>query len=337
MRGVKPHQAAGSETAKSRPLTIQQKKPGGAILFYHRVAMLSPDPHALCIAPDLFRAHMRHLRDHYKLLALNDLVAGMKNQELPERAIAVTLDDGYLDALEVAAPVLEELGIPATFFISTDRLHEEHETWQDTLIRSLFSDALLPHSLSISYKGRTLLFPTFTYGERKKALEEINALCWNLSFEGRSEIIASVCRWSGLDFTPRKTHRLITAAEVCRLADRRGISIGCHGIHHLCLPAQPLPIQQREVVESKYNLESLLKKPVGSFSYPYGVFDHQAEAVVRSAGFDSAFTTREGLIYPGDNLWRLARNEVGAWPLSRFSDWLHRIFSLDGNATTDQK
>jgi glycosyltransferase involved in cell wall biosynthesis/SAM-dependent methyltransferase len=172
VRGVKPHQAAGSETAKSRPLTIQQKKPGGAILFYHRVAMLSPDPHALCIAPDLFRAHMRHLRDHYKLLALNDLVAGMKNQELPERAIAVTLDDGYLDALEVAAPVLEELGIPATFFISTDRLHEEHETWQDTLIRSLFSDALLPHSLSISYKGRTLLFPTFTYGERKKPLRK---------------------------------------------------------------------------------------------------------------------------------------------------------------------
>ncbi len=327
VRGVKPHPMNGSETASPRPLPIQSKRPGGAILFYHRIAALAPDPHALCIAPDLFRAHMCHLRDHYRLLSLNDLVAGMKNGELPERALAVTLDDGYLDALDNAAPILVELGVPATFFVSTDRLHEQHETWLDTLVHILFSDELLPHSLTISYKGRTLVLPTTAISERTKAFEEINKLCWNLSFEDRTEIIAGVYSWSGLDLHARNTHQLMTADEILRLSEKPGLSIGCHGIHHLCLPAQPLPIQQRETVESKYVLESLLKKSVNAFAYPYGVYDHRTEAVVRSAGFDSAFTTREGIIYPGDNLWRLARNEAGAWPLSRFSDWLHKIFS----------
>lgn len=327
VRGVKPHQVAGFETASPSPLLIQSKRPGGAILFYHRIAALAPDPHALCIAPDLFRAHMCHLRDRYRLLSLNELVAGMKNGGLPERALAVTLDDGYLDALDNAAPILVELGIPATFFVSTDRLHEQHETWEDTLVHILFSGASIPSFLNISYKGRTRVHPTATIGERTNAFKQINELCWNLSFEDRSEIICGVCRWSGLKLHARNTHRLMTADEVLRLSEKPGLSIGCHGIHHLCLPVQPLPIQQREVVESKYVLESLLNKSVHAFAYPYGEYDHKSEAVVRSAGFDSAFITRQGMIYPGDNLWRLARNEACAWPLSQFSDWLHQIFS----------
>jgi peptidoglycan/xylan/chitin deacetylase (PgdA/CDA1 family)/glycosyltransferase involved in cell wall biosynthesis len=327
VRGVKPYPAIAPEASKQNMSLIGQKRPGGAILFYHRIASLTPDPHALCIAPDLFRAQMCYLREHYRPLALNDLVAGMKNGELPERALAITLDDGYLDALDNAAPILVELGIPATFFVSTDRLHEMHETWQDTLVYVLFSEALLPPFLTIVFKGRTLILPTATINERTKAFEKINELCWDLSFEGRNEIVANVCRWSGLDFHARNTHRLMTADEVRLLSEKPGCSTGCHGIHHLCLPAQPLPIQQREVLESKYVLESLLKKSVDVFSYPYGVYDHKTEAVVHTAGFDSALTTRGGMIYPGDNPLCLARNEAGALPLSEFSDWLHKIFS----------
>ena len=121
----------------------------------------------------------------------------------------------------------------------------------------------------------------------------------------------------------------MTADEIRRLSEKPGLSIGCHGIHHLCLPAQPLPIQQREVVESKYILESLVKKPVGAFSYPYGVNDEQTAAVVRSAGFDLAVTTREGLVHRTDPRWRLARNEVKAWAPDRFAEWVRGIFEAN--------
>jgi peptidoglycan/xylan/chitin deacetylase (PgdA/CDA1 family) len=45
---------------------------------------------------------------------------------LPERAVAVTLDDGYLDALTTAAPAFQD-GRAATFFVNSERLDEEHE------------------------------------------------------------------------------------------------------------------------------------------------------------------------------------------------------------------
>jgi peptidoglycan/xylan/chitin deacetylase (PgdA/CDA1 family)/glycosyltransferase involved in cell wall biosynthesis len=327
VRGVKPHPAVDLVAAQPCRTQIPHKRPGGAILFYHRVAKLAPDPHALCISPDLFREHMCHLRDHYRPLALHDLASSIKNGGPPERAIAVTLDDGYLDALDNAAPILVELGIPATFFVSTDRLHEQHENWEDILAQILLAETRIPPSLNVPFKERMLVLPTATVSERTKAFKQINEMCWDLSFENRNEIVAVICRWSGLEFHARNTHRLMTADEILRLSEYPHLSIGCHGIHHLCLPAQPLAIQQREVEESKFVLESLLKRPVDMFSYPYGVSDHRTEAVVRSAGFTFAFTTCEGVIYPGDNSWLLARNEVGAWPLSGFSDWLQKMFS----------
>jgi peptidoglycan/xylan/chitin deacetylase (PgdA/CDA1 family)/glycosyltransferase involved in cell wall biosynthesis len=329
VRGVKPAPRVDLETAKPSQPPIRHDRPGGAILFYHRVATLVPDPHALCIAPNLFRAHMCHLSEHYRPLALDDLVVGMTNGELPERAVAVTLDDGFLDALDNAAPILVELGIPAIFFVSSDRLHEGHETWQDTLIRVMFSESSLPPLLTLPYNGRTMDLPTATTSERAKAFEQINELCWDSSFEVRAGIVAHVCRWSGLQLHARRSHRLMMADEIRRLSEKPGLSIGCHGIHHLCLPAQPLPIQQREVVESKYILESLLKKPVGAFSYPYGVNDEQTAAVVRSAGFDLAVTTREGLVHSTDPRWRLARNEVKAWAPGRFAEWVRGIFEAN--------
>ena len=40
--------------------------------------------------------------------------------EIPDRAVVVTFDDGYTDNYEIAAPVLNELGVPATFYATVE-------------------------------------------------------------------------------------------------------------------------------------------------------------------------------------------------------------------------
>ena len=39
--------------------------------------------------------------------------------------MAITFDDGYRSVLELALPILEELGVPATLFVPTDYIGSE--------------------------------------------------------------------------------------------------------------------------------------------------------------------------------------------------------------------
>src|SRR5205085_9799910 len=122
VRAVRRARAARTEPA--RHVVNASRSFAGAIVSYHRVADLRPDSHALCTPPDVFRAHMAHLREHYVPIGVDELLSAAASGTIPERAVAVTLDDGYLDALTTASPILMESGIPATFFVNSDRLCE---------------------------------------------------------------------------------------------------------------------------------------------------------------------------------------------------------------------
>lgn len=58
-----------------------------------------------------------------RVIGFEQLAALMRSGELPpRRAVAITIDDGYRDNLEVAAPILRRHRFPATIFLVSDRL-----------------------------------------------------------------------------------------------------------------------------------------------------------------------------------------------------------------------
>jgi peptidoglycan/xylan/chitin deacetylase (PgdA/CDA1 family) len=84
-------------------------------LCYHAV---SEDwDSSLAISPQRLSKQLRRLVDQgYAGATLSEVVRG----EAPEKALAVTFDDGYRSVLERAVPVLGELGLPGTVFVPTD-------------------------------------------------------------------------------------------------------------------------------------------------------------------------------------------------------------------------
>jgi peptidoglycan/xylan/chitin deacetylase (PgdA/CDA1 family) len=255
-----------------------------AILAYHRVADLTPDSHALCTPPAEFREQMAYLRANFLPIGLEDLVQAAASGRIPEGAVAVTLDDGYLDALTIASPILVDLGVPATFFVNTDRLSEEHERGWDVLERIFVSDT--------------------------DALERLNRIMWPLDARARQDLVESVLTWSGVDRAPRPTHRVLTGEEIRALAGRPGHTIGAHTTHHLALTTQSGDVKRREVFENKASLEQLLGRPVRLFAYPYGDFDAETRTIVRDAGFLAAVTVEAGRVSAGANRLLLPRYEI---------------------------
>ena len=73
------------------------------------------DPFRLCVTPNEFDRQMRHLAGLYRVLTLAELQTA-PIADLPEPGVAVTFDDGYLENLTTASPILLDHGIPATFF-----------------------------------------------------------------------------------------------------------------------------------------------------------------------------------------------------------------------------
>jgi len=87
------------------------------ILLYHMIAVPMDSRERLyCVTPHRFKRQMEYLREAgYRFLSLDQLIEG---PIIPvQKAVVLTFDDGYLDNFENALPVLEDLNIPATFFI----------------------------------------------------------------------------------------------------------------------------------------------------------------------------------------------------------------------------
>lgn len=86
------------------------------ILAYHRVNDRVEDPLAVRAAD--FRRQLEAVRRSYEVIALGRLADLLEKPPAGRRVAAITFDDGYRDNFEVAAPVLEELSLPATFFLA---------------------------------------------------------------------------------------------------------------------------------------------------------------------------------------------------------------------------
>ena len=90
------------------------------ILTYHAV---EAGPPPLCVDPDLFREHVDTLVDSgARALTLSELAAAARRDDIPERAVAITFDDGCASVARTAAPLLTERGLRATVFCVSGHL-----------------------------------------------------------------------------------------------------------------------------------------------------------------------------------------------------------------------
>jgi peptidoglycan/xylan/chitin deacetylase (PgdA/CDA1 family) len=100
------------------------------VVAFHRVQD-SEDPQGLSIGRDLFARHCRFFKRHFDVVPLADLVTRLERGEPVDRQLAITFDDGYRDNFVNARPVLEDLSLPATFFVVSRWIGSDAWPWWD--------------------------------------------------------------------------------------------------------------------------------------------------------------------------------------------------------------
>ena len=95
-------------------------KPIITVLLYHRVSDAFRD--SVTIGVETFDKQLEYLKNNFKVCSLRSLVNGELSIDDHRRLVCITFDDGYLDNYSNAAPLLLKHGLPATFFVSTDKI-----------------------------------------------------------------------------------------------------------------------------------------------------------------------------------------------------------------------
>lgn len=92
------------------------------VLGYHGVSLA--DEHewhsALYLSPETFRGRLESLRRrHCTVLDLQEALDRLYRGDLPERAVAITFDDGTYDFQQIAWLMLKQYGCPTTLYWTT--------------------------------------------------------------------------------------------------------------------------------------------------------------------------------------------------------------------------
>lgn len=328
--------------------------PGGAIiLLYHRVTRLERDPQLLAVSPERFRSHLDVLRRVCPVRPLSEIADSLRRGEPLPACAAITFDDGYVDNLTEAAPILREAQMPATVFATAGPHQSVGEFFWDDLEGILLSPGRLPQRIELSMPDEPIQADLGRSADYR-ADESHAHRAWNVlqaddptprhklyrdtcsrlhgaTLDQRQRALEALTSWAGMVPSSRQTYRMMNAAEIRELARNPLVTIGGHTIDHPRLSNETPESQRHQILANRQILAAELGKRVRGFAYPFGTrhdYTAQTIALVKEAGYDFACSNFVGRVKPDSDPYQLPRCIVRDWEAEEFERhlrlWLER-------------
>ena len=274
--------------------------------MYHRVCSNMNNWTLEPLSPESFEKQIRYFCRSYEILPLEILVQYIQQGEcLPEKAVAITFDDGYKDNYLYAYPILKRYDVPATIFLTTGHIGTGELFWSDK-VRYVIHHAT-KEQLELDELGTYALqsksdkvFATYKIieGLKKLPVERKNLLIQRL---------IAVCQ---VDIPANLGKESILSWDEVREMSNSGITFGAHTVSHPILTNLHLQQAKWEIIKSKEDIEKELQQPVKFFAYPNGTyrdFNDEIAEFVKDCGFTCAVTMVPEWITQQANLYKLGR------------------------------
>ena len=275
-------------------------RPTLTVLCYHRVlpqghpdtAWLQP---GMQLRPETLAAQLRWLREAgFTPVDLDDwLLRAQQGESLPERAVALTFDDGWADGYEHALPVLVDADAPATIFLVTRYIDTPRSFWPERLARTLLDADDPAHArLLDTLRGDGLSPPSPPRWERAA----IDGYTETLKSQRSDQQIDALldAAMVGPGGAGARRPDLLSWAQVQAMEDTGLIRFGSHTRRHRRVThLRDAGARREELAESCADLQSRLKRPSAVFCYPNGDTDAAAEPLIR-AHYRAACTLQYG-------------------------------------------
>lgn len=263
--------------------------------------------HQMKAAP--FRELALHLRENYNVVSLDDFLAYRRGEAgLPPDSVVITFDDGYRTNFSENYPILAELRLPATIFLSAGFVDRDELFWWDQVRRAISRTS----EARVEVDGT--VWDLRSEAGRSAAMAGIEARLKTLEERRKKETIERLLRALNTEpASPGDEEAVLRWAEVREMA-ASGISFGSHTLTHPILTRIPLEEARHEIEESRRMISRAIGQEVRSFAYPNGKAEDYNEEIVdlvKQAGYACAVTFIEGLNDSASDLYQLRRFACG--------------------------
>ena len=278
------------------------------ILMYHHFWDSERHPWRLeQISKKDFENQIIYLSKQYNIVSLNEIVNCIQNnKDFPERAVAITFDDGNKDNYLDAYPILKKYNLPATIFLPSDIVNTKEMYWWDKV------GYIIYRTTHVNIQTNKQKFRTYHNNILKlNDLEEVER---NQSIDDLSyELDVNIPTDLGKD-------HILSWNEVREMSNNN-IDFGSHTANHPFLTKLSLREAERQIIESKKTLEEELGQDISAFAYPYGDYNNSLKKILKKNGFSYAVTVDPRLISLKSDPYELGRIPPG-WSFDTFKFYL---------------
>lgn len=238
----------------------------------------------------------------YAIAALAD------DEPLPDHAFMITFDDGFHNNVAVAAPILEELRVPACFYVTSGFVEEGTASWIDMIEFAVEHAARDSLRLPWEAAARSIR----TMDQKIELLDEVRHVAKTLEDLDPYDLAAELQEQSGSGpFEPDPAlDRKLSWADVAALHATDRFVVGGHSHTHRVLSHLPRPELEREVDTSLALVEAAIGERVRHYSYPEGLshcYSDEVIEVLKERGIVCSPTAEPGVNAVGADLFRLKR------------------------------
>ncbi len=269
-----------------------------SILAYHRIA----EPDAIdfyglkdnvSATPRGFKEQLDYIKGEYNAISFDDLTAVMCGQKkLPENAVLITFDDGYLDNLTTALPELVRRDLPAVLFAVPGFLDGHTYPFWDWVTWAFHNSP--KRAADLPLLGQR----AWQAGDDAEQVAddwiEASRLTPHTEFR---RALAGLSRVLELPLPSDAPPGLLMNWDDLQLMMQAGVTIGAHSVTHPILEQSSSNRAMREIKLSREILEERTKAKVSAFAYPSGLFTTAHEDMLAAAGYTCGFRVEGGLAF----------------------------------------
>lgn len=205
------------------------------ILMYHRVTNNEPE---IGVTKGNFYKQMKYIRKKMNPVPIINIVQWIREgNSIPQKAVAITFDDGYEDNYTNAYPILKSLSIPATIFLTTGHIETSKIFWWDKVYEIVMKTNCSSIRMSDLFSALKIKndkhqnIELDTDKKKKKAINMLTTLFKNFKNGKISEATTVLQKILNVPDDKIEVHPMLTWKQINEMS-KIGIDFGAHTVNH---------------------------------------------------------------------------------------------------------